>query len=129
MWKGLSVVHFHKPRSVSVETRQHPPEPFCTHMDRDPYEGAPESRVWERTWLRAGPGAPLSLSFHWLSSPSLCSHRFVWSFLRNYPYILLPTLANLPGPKCHCRLNSFLIPNHFRCFWFLVLVGSANCDS
>lgn len=55
-----------KPRSVSAEMRQPPPEPFCSHQDRNTYKEEPEPGVEEE--IRLGTLVSLSFSFHWLSS-------------------------------------------------------------
>lgn len=63
---GPSMEHFRKPRSVSAEMRQPPPEPFCSHQDRNTYKEEPEPGVEEE--IRLGTLVSLSFSFHWLSS-------------------------------------------------------------
>lgn len=87
LWRGIgkgpSVEHFHKPRSVSAETRQHPPEAFCTHMDRDTMKGS----------LGQGSGKGYMVG-GWVWSTSV----FEFSLAVFTPFSLLPQI---------CLLSSF----------------------
>lgn len=79
---GPSMEHFRKPRSVSAEMRQPPPEPFCSHQDRNTYKEEPEPGVEEEIRLGVGPWCLCLLVFIGclLLSLLLCFCEFFYFF-------------------------------------------------
>lgn len=71
-----------KPRSVSAEMRQPPPEPFCSHQDRNTYKEEPEPGVEEEIRLGVGPWCLCLLVFIGclLLSLLLCFCEFFYFF-------------------------------------------------